>query len=104
MTLHLKRGDTLPALVCTLTDDGAPVDLTTATTIRVLLRRGSTLTVNRVVTGTNQGLITMPWETGDTTAAGTLRGEVQVTWPDGRVRTFPPTDVFLVVIADDLGP
>lgn len=104
LRLEMKRGDTLPALRATLTDDGAPVDLTAATTIRVLLRRGSTLVINRVVTGTDQGVVTMPWQTGDTAIAGILRGEVEVTWPDGKVQTWPPTDTFTVEISADLGP
>lgn len=104
LTLKLKRGDTLPPLVATLTDGGTIVDLTTATAVRVLLRRGSTVVINRNITGAGpDGVVTMPWQAGDTATAGVLTGEIEVTWPSSRVQTFPAEHTFRVEIEPDIG-
>lgn len=103
MILRMKRGDTLPSLVCKLTDGGVPVDLSPATAIQVLLRRGpGEAVLERTAVGSNDGTTTMTWEAGDTDEAGTLYGEVRVTWADGKRQTWPADGTFRVEIEADL--
>ncbi len=42
------------------------------------------------------------WQTGDTDTPGTYEGEVQATFSNGAIRTFPPNGYFLIFIADDI--
>ena len=102
MTQVWKAGDTAPALRIELTDGDPPVAvaLTTATEIR--LRTSGAVTLDRVVTGDANGLITYQWQAGDTDQAGTVRAEVRVTAADGRKQTFPPDGYLTIVIQPNL--
>lgn len=107
--MRIKRGDLLPALTATLTDTIAgvvtPVNLTTATSIRVIGRRESA-TVNlfdRAVTGGADGKVTMAWQAGDTSVSGRIYIEVEVMWPGSKPQTFPPSSQLVVRVEDDLG-
>lgn len=103
--LYIKRHDTAPDLKATLTDNGVPVDLTTATLIRMLGQHDTDLNVNfaRTVTGNAQGVVTMPWQASDTAVPGLLNVEVECTFPDGKVQTFPGKTYLQVLIVEDLG-
>lgn len=107
-TMTIKRGDLLPALTITLTDgvdangDPVPVDLTPATTVRVIGFLDNSLLFNRGVTGNAQGVVTMPWQAGDTDVAGDIYLEVEVTWPGSLPQTFPPDGYEVVHVMQDL--
>ena len=102
--ITMKRGDTAPPLSVTLTDNGTPVDLTTATTIRVRAAMNGTPVFTHTVTGTNQGVITMPWQATDTAIPGMLEIECEVTWPGttAPVQTFPADGRLRVNIEPDI--
>ena len=103
MTLVLKRGDLLPPLEAVLTDDGVPVDLTSATSIRAVgVRRGVTL-FDRAVSGDAQGLVTVDWQAGDTDLLGYFNVEFRVTWPGTLPQTFPPDGSTRVRVTLDNG-
>jgi hypothetical protein len=88
--ITMKQGDTLPQLSITCTDDGAPVDLTTAVGIRVLGSRHGIIAFDYVGTGSALGIVTAQWDAQDTAAVGIITVEVEVTWPaGGGVQTFP---------------
>lgn len=101
MTLEIKRGDTLPPLTITLTDDGA-VDLTAAQSIRVIGTRAGVEVFDRTATGDAAGVVVMDFQTGDTDTVGRILVEVEVTWDDG-VQTFPPDTYLAVDVTPDLG-
>ena len=103
--LRLKRHDTAPDLRATLTDNGTPVDLTTATQIRVIGAHDTDLNVHfsRIVTGTAEGVVVMPFQAADTAVPGLLNVEIECTWPNGSVQTFPGNGYLSVLIEDDLG-
>lgn len=105
MTDKIKRGDLLPAWQATLTDAGSPVDLSAATSIRVLGHRDGALVISRTIAGpySTVGVVTMPWEAADTAAVGTIQFEVEVTWPGSRPQTFPPDDYLPTRVYQDLG-
>ncbi len=101
--ITIKRGDTVPDLSITVTDNGTIVDLTTATTVKVIGTINGSLIFSRVVTGTALGVVTMPWQPADTATAGMLEIEVEVTWPGtGKIQTFPADGVLRVNVEQDL--
>lgn len=104
MTQVWKAGDTAPALRIELTDGDppVPVDLTTATEIR--LRTSGAVVLDKVVTGDANGLIVYQWQPGDTAKDGKVSLEVRVTAADGRVQTFPPDGYLTVHIQPNLAP
>src|SRR3954452_10697560 len=96
----IKRGDLEPPLEIDCTRDGQPVDLTGAETVHVILRPrafGAT-SLRRAATGDADGLVTMPWQSGDTAVVGLMDGEVEAAWVTGRPETFPGESYFQVEV------
>ena len=89
MTLVLKRGDLTPNLSITLTDDDEPVNLTSATDIRLIGTRRGVVVFDRSLSGSAQGVVTMPWQAGDTDDLGVILVEAEVMWPGDKPQTFP---------------
>lgn len=115
--LSIKRGDLLPPFIVDLTngtdpDTGEPIpaDLTTITSVKVIAWRGNVLLFNRTVanpTGADalNGVVTMPWQVGDTSVVADLYMEVEVMWPGSKPQTFPPGEGDYIVchVTPDLG-
>lgn len=102
--LELRRGDTRPALVVTLDDDGAVVDLTNATTVTVVCKPSvaGVPVIRRATTDfTAEGVVTMQWQDGDTDVSCTMKVEFEVIWPDFSKQTFPASNK--VQVYRDLG-
>lgn len=101
---RMKQNDTAPALRATVTDDGDLVDFTPATAVKVIGKRNGALVFSRpATTKTNQGVVTMTWQPADTALPGLLSIEIEATWPDGTVQSFPPAGYLQVLIDPDLG-
>lgn len=101
--LMIKRGDTAPPLTLTLTDGGTPVDLTGATVRVIALDRvGATVIDDDTLSGSDVGVVVRPWQSADTATARQLTVEVEVTWPDTTVQTFPAAGTLTVRIVPDL--
>lgn len=94
----IKRGDLLPTLQVTLTDNGAPLDLTPAT-IRVHAHRLGVLVFDRAVTGTADGEVEVAWEAGDTDLSGKMHLNFLVTWPGGKPQSYPKEGRIVVRVA-----
>ncbi len=107
MTLHLKRGDLLPALEVTITnaDTGVPVNLATATSVRIIGTRNWVALFNDTTPTRDNpaGKVTHTWLAAETAVAGRIAIEVEVTWPGGMVQTFPPAGYLAVDVGPDLG-
>lgn len=111
--MRIYRGDLTPDLEITCTnrvynpatgrhDQTTPVDLTAATTVKVIGVRDGVEVFNRPVNDdAPDGVVTMPWQPGDTDTPGQIVVEVEVTWPGGKLQTFRPQDY--VTVAPDLG-
>jgi hypothetical protein len=101
--LLMKRGDTAPAFRAQLLDGTTPVNLTGATA-KLIVRRGTTVVINSAVTieAGSDGWVSYAWQTADTAVADSHNGEVQVTWGNGTVQTFPASGYFSLVISEDL--
>ncbi len=99
----IKQNDTRPAMSITCTDRGQPVDLTVASSVRVLGAIDGTLIVDHETTGDAVGNVLHEWTTTETGTAGRMKVEVEVMWPDGARQTFPGDGYLEVDIIPDLG-
>lgn len=113
MAFTIKKGDTLPDIQASLTSGvsaGAqsPVDLTTATSIILVLKSSqgggaaSRKTGSVVGTPTN-GVVKYVWQVSDTATSGTFNAEWEVTFAAGKIQSFPNDSYFQIIIFDDLG-
>jgi len=108
---EIKRGDLAPILRARCMDgsDGSAVDLSSATSIKLKIKDDNNiLIVDAVMTKEDQtqaatkGYVRYSWVTGDTDSSGVFRGEVEVTWSDGKPQTYPRDSYFTVIVYDDL--
>jgi hypothetical protein len=103
---YLKQHDLLPALRVRLLDETTPVDLTNATSVKMLMKsRRSGLKVNAPMTidaNRTLGVVSYAWQIGDTDTAGDYNAEFQVTWPTGKPQTFPARGHVIITIEKDL--
>lgn len=105
----IKQHDLLPPYEAVLSDNGVPVDLTTATEVRLLTADKTGLILNVLMTKdpdqvTNPGKVTYFWQSGDTAVAGSYKAEIQVIWPGTLPQTFPADGYLQLTIKKDLGP
>ena len=105
-TLTMKQNDLAPSLRAQLLDGETAVDLTTASSARIIVTTidKATELLDRAATieaGTN-GWVTMDWQTGDTATVGRYLLEIEVTWPGTKPQTFPVHQYAWLVVEDDL--
>lgn len=104
----MKRHDTAPPFEATLRDGaGAVVDLAGATA-RFLMRRASPprgVITDAAATVINAagGRVRYSWAAADTAVAGIFDAEVEITFADTTIQTFPSSGNHRVVISDDVG-
>lgn len=103
----IKRNDSLPAVLATLTTDGTtPVDLTGCTAVFILRKSGSTAAVFRkaaVIVDASAGTVRYDWDETDTAVAGSYSGEFEFARAGGEVFTAPTEGYIPVTILPDLG-
>ena len=103
---QIKRGDNLPGATITCLNGRRPAPIDTASSARLLGRVGSTLIIDRPIPTplpANGQIVIDSWEDGDTDTVGTLELEVEVTWDDGLIQTFPGGSYLELEIVADLG-
>lgn len=100
----LKQNDTRPALLATLmTAEGTAVNLTGAS-LRFLMKSDSLkVDAPATVLDAEAGTIQYVWVAADTDTAGTFRAEVEVTYADLSIETFPNDSYWTINITPDLG-
>jgi hypothetical protein len=106
--LNVKRGDTAPYFRARCLDGTDPVDLSTATQVRFLMSAfggANVITASMTVEDQegNPGWVRRNWQPTDLATGGYYHAEVEVTWNDGKVQTFPAEGYVAVNIIDDLG-
>lgn len=109
-TLHLKRNDTAPPLAATLEVGGSPDDLSAATVRFHMVDSAGGIVVDAAANNDQngdgsdgtKGHVSYDWQAADTKDAGLFRGELEVTFPDGTVRTYPGETYITIVIHGDL--
>jgi hypothetical protein len=101
----IKQHDTYPPLDAVLEDQDGPIDLTTATTVKLILKptSGSSITGTCTVVTPAAGLVSYTWIVGDTAVVTSYQGEFEITWATGKVTTVPNDGYFQVVVMADLG-
>lgn len=106
-----KRNDTAPSIAITCTSDGSAKDLTGAASAKFLMGTidGAGVATTKVE-GTmsfdadrSTGLTYYEWQTTDLDTAGTYKVEVEITWADGKVQTFPEDSYLEIVVMADVG-
>lgn len=104
MPAKIKRGDRRPGATIECKLDGVLVDLSVASSVKLLGKINGNLIINRSVTQASVGKVVIePWGVGDTDVVGRLQLEVEATWSDGTKTTFPPDKYLEVDIIPDLG-
>lgn len=102
----MKANDRLPAIQATLSVGGQPVNLTTATGVKFIMRAtgGGTVKVNAaaVIVTPTAGVVRYDWIAADTATPGSYQAEWQVTWPDAKPQTFPTASYHTVDVLADL--
>lgn len=108
VNFELKENDTAPALEGICRDGfGSPVDMTGATVVfnmrlapagAVKISAGTMGAVGSATLGRQK----YSWAASDTDTAGLYEAEVQATFSDGTIRTFPPKGYFTIDITDDI--
>lgn len=102
----IKQHDRLPSIQATFSSAGAPVDLTSATAVKFIMRlaTGGTPKVNAaaVIATPTAGVVRYDWIAADTDTAGSYVAEWQVTWAGGKQQTFPTLTFHSIEILADL--
>ena len=102
-TFTIKRGDTLFLLEYLL--DPATVDLTGAMVLFKFRPRNGAMQFSRAATApilTVTPKVAYAWQAGDTDVAGLFEGEFEVTFPGGRIKTFPDPGFIPIRITEDI--
>jgi hypothetical protein len=107
LQFEVKRGDTAPVFRAQCLDYTTPVDLTAATQVRFLMQTvEGTPVVTALMTKDDQtaspGWVRYAWLANDLATAGIFTAEVEVTWADGKVQTFPRGEYVYVIVTDDI--
>ena len=102
-----KRNDTKPLELQLFDTDGVGAILTGGSAVFTMtgpngqsakkVNRG---TVTLVTAGT--GVIRYDWQSGETDTSGDFKGEVEVTYSDGTIETFPKEGAIFIRIHPDL--
>ncbi len=106
MAFRIKTNDTSPKLSVTLTDAlGTPIGLAGCSARFHMKAFGaSSLKIDAVadIEDVVNGIVEYSWQAGDTDTAGTYYGEIEVTYGDATVETFPNNGYFTIIIKEDL--
>lgn len=105
MSTRRIKGDTTPFEYQLKWDDNTPIDLTTATTVKITLRayEATTNKVNDaacVVTDTLNGKVMYNWTSGDVDTAGMYKYKYKITYASGKILTVPSDDIMWMFIID----
>ena len=106
MAFRIKTNDTSPKLSVTLTDAlGTPIGLAgCAARFHMKAFGASSLKIDAEasIEDAVNGIVEYSWQAGDTDTAGTYYGEIEVTYGDNTVETFPNNGYFTIIIKEDL--
>lgn len=102
----IKANDRLPSIQATLSSGGAPLNLTTATGVKFIMKTktGNTIKVNGVATIVTaaSGVVRYDWLAVDTATPGEYVAEWEITWTGGKKQTVPTLTYHEVTILADL--
>ena len=90
--LTLKQDDTAPALQATLSDSNGPINLTNATSVKLVMKGNNTATVvvgTCTITNAAQGQVSYTFTAGNTATPDVYQVEFEITWSGGGEQTVP---------------
>jgi hypothetical protein len=106
MAFRIKTNDTSPKLAATLEDaNGGSVNISGASArFHMKAFESTSLKVDSpmTITDASGGTLQYSWVNADTDTAGTYYGEIEVTYADSAVETFPNNGYFTIIITEDL--
>lgn len=110
-TFTIKRGDTLPRLISTISSPTGPVDFTLASSVKFLFTSGDGLVelerTGEFDTPLDSGKVIYQFEAADWLPGafdiGSYKMEIQVTFVSGDVLTSPTSGFGKLVVKPDLG-
>ena len=106
MAFRIKTNDTSPLLQVTLADaNGNAIGLAGASARFHMKAFGAdalTIDAPAAITNAISGIVQYTWLAADTTTAGTYYGEIEVTYGDASIETFPNNGYFTIIITEDL--
>lgn len=107
LVVYYKRGDSASPFRARLFDGTTPIDLTLASTVKLLVTKpdGTLLsgTLTKENQTTNTGWVNRAWGLTELNTAGSYTVEVEITWADSTVQTFPADRYGLIIVQQDLG-
>lgn len=98
----VKRGDSHILLEIELLEDNEPCDLTTAESVKAVFSSIKKKTAE-VLDPPNSGIVTYELTAEDLAVVGFFRLELEVTFTDGAIVTFPSDDYILLDVVPDRG-
>ena len=104
----IKKDDLIPSITAYLVDHlNDPVDLTTALSVRFIMRAKSA-TANKVdaaatIVTPSTGEVRYDWTQPDTNTSGIFEGEWEVLWPGNKPETYPNWRHIVIRVHPDLG-
>lgn len=105
----IKKNDREPAFRAKLFQDDAPAPLTGATVKFLMKLEGAMpsaapkVSAAATIVDPVNGIVRYDWATDDTNIPGNYRAEFEVTYANGKSRTFPNEDYLPVRVVGDLG-
>jgi len=101
---YIKRNDTSPTFRATLVDaDGAAVNVTgAAARLHMSNEKGVKVDAAMTLDTPLSGIVTYAWQVADTDTAGFYDAEIEVTFSDSTVQTFPNNGYWTVHVDGDL--
>jgi hypothetical protein len=101
-TFYIKRNDTSPKLIYTLSP---PVNLTAASVVFNMRDRNGGAVIARAAATVEDaaGVVGFAFTSTHTAVAGLFSAEFEITYADTTVETFPNQGYILIRISEDLG-
>lgn len=101
----IKRGDNVPILEATLSDQDGPINLAGASVKFIMKQQGGGAMVSGpcTITAEAAGRVSYAWVSGDTDTPGTYDLEFQITYGGGGIETVPNEGYKTVEVVPDLG-
>jgi hypothetical protein len=106
LTMTVKQHDHLIPLDAVLADQDGPIDLTTATAVKLICKIASgatNFTGTCTLVDAANGEVRYMLTSTDLATINTYKGEFEITWASGRIQTVPNTGYFTLVVEADLG-